>query len=356
LWPDVEATLFESGTAALAQALQLAFATIGASAPRTVLLPAYGCPNLVAAALWANAVPEYYDICPQTLGPAPGVLEALSAATNTVMVHVDAFGADTLPTAAIHASGPGSRLVHDLAQSYAPYAPLWRPRLPLNVLSYGRAKPLSLTLGGALLVERASDAPRESVGPVEAMQVSAWTWALRTAVYSLSLHPVVFGALARIPALRIGQTYFTPLTEVRQLPPEWTGVLAAGLHDLRGAFEALVQDTAAMVRLVGEAGVTVPESALQAQGHLPLWRVPILCPAPEQAAAIARDGAHLGISRLYARALPQIMGAPPEVATARWPNAVSIAGRLVTVPTHGRLGKTAEVELRHLLATHFRLR
>jgi hypothetical protein len=354
LWPGAQLLLFPSGTAALGNALRLAFAAMGASSPRTVLLPAYGCPNLAAAALWAGAVPEYYDISRETLGPAPGVLERLRAANNTAMVHVDAFGA---PTVGIEAAGLEDRLVHDLAQSFAPYQPNWRPNLPLSVLSYGRAKPVSLTFGGALLIERPSEALSREIASVSATwDMPGWKWGLRTALYSLSLHPMVFGALARIPALGIGQTSFSPLTEARRLPQRWAGVMAAAVGEVRGSFDVFVRQTAAMLKLALDSGARVPASALQALGRLPLWRIPVLCPTPDDATALAKEGLHLGVSRLYARALPQIMEvAPPDVA-ARWPNAAWIAERLVTLPAHGRLSKACEDELRHLLTTRLRLR
>jgi dTDP-4-amino-4,6-dideoxygalactose transaminase len=55
------------------------------------------------------------------------------------------------------------------------------------------------------------------------------------------------------------------------------------------------------------------------------------------------------VSRLYGKSLPQIVGMPAEEAAEHWPNAVWIAERLITLPTHGRLGSGDENELRAML-------
>jgi hypothetical protein len=109
-----------------------------------------------------------------------------------------------------------------------------------------------------------------------------------------------------------------------------------------------------MLRLARESGAQVFTSVLRTEGRLPLWRVPVLCPDPESAAALAREGAHLGISRLYRRPLPEIMGMAAAEAAERWPSAALIAGRLITLPTHGRLGERRESQLRRLLERQLR--
>jgi dTDP-4-amino-4,6-dideoxygalactose transaminase len=109
-----------------------------------------------------------------------------------------------------------------------------------------------------------------------------------------------------------------------------------------------------MLRLARESGARVLASAMEAEGRLPLWRVPIVCPSPASAALLAKEGVHLGISRLYVRPLPQIIGMDTADVAARWPNAAWVAERLITLPTHGRLGERLESELRKLLERHLR--
>ena len=53
--------LFHSGTAALAVAIKIAIARRSHAAPE-VLLPAYGCPDLISAVLYAGAKPVLVDL------------------------------------------------------------------------------------------------------------------------------------------------------------------------------------------------------------------------------------------------------------------------------------------------------
>jgi hypothetical protein len=351
-WPGLHTELFGSGTAALGVALKLALGQLPEGAPRRVALPAYACPNLVAATLWAGGIPEYYDLSPDVSGPVPGVVESLSRSRDFVMLHVDAFGADTLPASV--SAAPEGLVIHDLAQSFAPFLEGWRPRARFSVASFGRAKPLSLTLGGALIAALPAGSAALVEGNSPTVDVSGSKLSLRAFVYALSLHPTAFGVLSRIPALGIGQTSFAPLTHADRLPPRWHAAVAAAIAELHGSLPLIATQTEDMLRLARESGAQVPASALAAEGRFPLWRVPVLCPDSASATVIAREGTHLGLSRLYLRPLPQIMGRAATEVAQLWPNATGIAGRLITLPTHGRLGERRESQLRRLLESRLR--
>jgi dTDP-4-amino-4,6-dideoxygalactose transaminase len=352
LWSGAHVELFDSGTAALAVALKRTLINLRAESPRWVALPTYGCPNLLAATLWAGGTPVYYDISPETLAPDASTLKTLLRSSGTVVVHVDAFGAATLD-ALVRQSAFGlecnGRLVHDLAQSYAPYFAEWQSRAPYSVISTGRAKPMSLTFGGALLSFDGVESPTSSPVGGTSTSTSRLVFALRAKAYGLSMRPIVFGTLSRIPQLGIGQTTFTALSSVRQLSRDWNDTFAAAAAEVREALLTYRADSDSMLQLARECGAHVPLSAVAAGGRLPLWRVPVLCSTPEAARAIAESGNHLGVSRLYGRTIPEIMGMPHEQARAQWPNAVSIAERLVTLPTHGRLTNHALASLQTLL-------
>jgi hypothetical protein len=351
VWPHVHTSLFRSGTAALAVGLRIALDSLPAGSSTSVALPAYGCPNLAAAALWAGGTPTYYDLSRDTFAPEREILEARLASGNQVVVHVDAFGMDTLgPFYPQDGALPPDRMVHDLAQSYAPYAPRWRPRARYSVVSLGRAKPASLTLGGMLLATGEAATVGHAAGNEREITLSAWQCALRSIVYSGSLRPGLFGILSRVPQLRIGQTKFAPLNNVERLPDSWQHKVAATAIHAQRCFQTYSEQTAAMLRLAEEAGIAVPGAALRSMNKLPLWRVPVLCATAEGAASLASLGAHLGVSRLYGKSLPELMGVSREQAEVDWPNAVWMASRLVTLPTHGRLRARARAELRALLA------
>lgn len=343
-WRGLQADLYQSGTAALAAALRAALDALPAGAERRVALPAYGCPNLAAAALWAGGEIVYYDISSHTLSAADQTIDALLSTGDTVVVRVDAFGATSPPAL------ESDRVIDDLAQSFAAYGDAWVPRAPYSILSFGRAKPLALTLGGAVLsMSRLGAAVAASLGDHPVISLARWRGAIRAAVYSLCLNPMLFGMLSRVPQLGIGQTRFSELDEVRRLPVAWRSIVASAIQKSRDSFERHISQTQVVLRLAKEAGAEVPACAVIAGERAPLWRVPVLCATEENARYIAMNGAHLGLSRLYGASLPEIMGTPQQQVAAEWPHANAIASRLITLPTHGRLGAGALSELQSLL-------
>jgi hypothetical protein len=341
LWPGTEVCLLESGTAALALALRHVLAAVPPGMEKRVAVPAYACPNLVAATLWAEAKPVYYDLS-RNLAPEPTEIAKWLADEGTVVVHVDAFGADAGP-----ADHP--RLIRDLAQSFAPYERDWRPSARHTIVSTGRAKPMSLTRGGALLTcAQSVDASVTAEAAISKAQLL-----LRAAVYGVSLRPAVLGALSSIPQLGIGSTEFSPLVDVQRMPGVWSGVFAAAVDAGREKFNTYRDETNRMLELAHDAGVSIPDIVSPSANRLPLLRVPVLCPTPDSAAALASKAWHLGVSRLYGRVLPVIMGdETPETAARQWPGAVWVADRLITLATHGRLSRRERVELGALLRSY----
>jgi dTDP-4-amino-4,6-dideoxygalactose transaminase len=343
-WPGLHEHYFDSGTAALGVAVKLAIAADSGGAQPRVALPAYGCPNLLASVLWAGGAPTYYDLSLDSLAAERATLAEFLAANDTIVLHVDAFGAPSLPDI-----GHSPRLVHDLAQSYLPYQSDWRPRALFNVLSFGRAKPLSLTTGGALLLQAEAQALMRSVDRYTEHSPSFAMMTCRAAIYGLSLQPLAFGLLSRIPQLRIGQTHFNALASVERFTGAWAVKIASGADALRNDMGNRIAHTARMLELARECGAIIPEIVLRCAGKAALWRVPVLCASAQHAQRLSVQGTHLGVSRLYGRTIPEIMGMAPGEAQERWPNATSLASRLVTLPTHGRLTSPAEAQLRRLL-------
>lgn len=340
LWPGTEVHLLESGSAALALAIRHALRDAPAGAPKRVALPAYGCSSLVAAAAWAGAEPVYYDLTAE-LAPEQNALTEFFADEACAIVQVDMFGVDA-------GSNDHPRLIRDLAQSFAPYEPGWRPTAPYTILSTGRAKPLSLVVGGALLTTTtAADA-----GSAPELAISRGNWVIRAGLYGLSQRPAVLGVLSSVFRLGLGSTEFTALDEVHRMPDGWAGVFGAAVEAAREMFDDWRAETHTMVRLALDSGARIPHSARSQANRMPLWRIPVLCPSTQAASALATEGWHLGVSRLYGRTLPVIMGQSPDVAAQRWPGATEIADRLVTLPTHGRLNARRRGELGALLCRY----
>lgn len=337
---------FDSGTSALAEAVRQGIARQSPE-PLRVLLPAYGCPNLLAAVLAAGAKPEFVDIDPQSLSFCAQALQRPPRPEHTLVLWVDMFGISTAERAAPELR---QRMIHDLAQSYAPYLPGWQPMANRSVVSFGRAKPLSMTEGGALLTPAVSPASADAA-PCSAGHGSLARLSVRAAVYNLCLGRLPYGILRSLP-VGVGTTHFTPLDRIRPLGTETGRVVLELWRDLARRIADVESSTQAMCEVVDGAGM--PLHPLVAQRAVKaLWRVPVLHASGAAADFFADAAASLGVSRLYGRSLPELSGTSPEEARERWPKAWSLARRLTTLPTHGRLGASQRARLRMLLqASH----
>lgn len=320
-WSPVRTRYFDSATAALAVAIEEELG--GSSDERVVRLPAYACPNLVAATVHAGARPLFVDFLPG--GALPTLTEMIGPGAG-VAVAVDFCG---VPTPA--GSGPRSagRLVHDLAQSFAPFMPGWQPLTSRSVVSFGRAKPVSLTRGGALLGGEAPARARDAVEP--------GGFALRARAYNLSLNPLAFGVLARLPFLGIGATVYHELDEVRAFGEAFAARADAAVRSFRATRDAISEGTRRALDFARGAAFSLPFDVAGLPPGLPLWRLPVTLADAAAARHFAERGARFGVSRLYQKTLPEILGTSSEEARQRWPHAWQLSRTLVTLPTHGRL-------------------
>ena len=176
-----------SGTQALAMALTDARMHLSAEAPE-VILPAYGCPDLVTASVYAGLRPRLVDTAPSgqwgyDLGALKKVLAGegrsgqRGADNCAAIVAVNLLGTgDQAVELAQIATETGIALIQDSAQHLPRHLPAqWLG--DYVVLSFGRGKPLNLLGGGALLhhPDRADDIASQEARPMKRPCVKCWT-------------------------------------------------------------------------------------------------------------------------------------------------------------------------------------
>ena len=138
-----------SGTQALALAIKDSAVRSRSSRPE-VILPAYGCPNLIAASVHAGVRPRLVDIAKGQWGYDLDQLAAALSKDTVAIVAVNLLGvgdqADRLREIATPSAIP---LIQDSAQHLPQDLPVsWRGEY--IVFSFGRGKPLNLLRGGVL--------------------------------------------------------------------------------------------------------------------------------------------------------------------------------------------------------------
>lgn len=320
-----------SGTAALALALELTRKRAAVANPE-VVLPAYGCPDLVAAAVHAGVRPVLADLSPDS---AAYDLESVSAALSPQTVAIVAvtllgirpnFGALRSAMA-----GRNIALIEDSAQ--------WFPRDStqrfvgdLVVLSFGRGKPVNVLGGGALLVDDGLEVPSVPVAPSDAGAVKD---AAKVAIYNALIRPLLYGFAERLPFLGIGLTRYHALDEITAVPPGCKARLPANLRryvsrnlDVQAQWRSALATLDNVLDLPATHGV--PSS-------FALLRYPILMSSKAVRDKVYQElkRAGLGASTMYAQSLPDIDGVHSLVTMrTQIPCARNFADRLITLPTH----------------------
>ncbi|MDA8347873.1 MAG: DegT/DnrJ/EryC1/StrS family aminotransferase [Pseudomonadota bacterium] len=336
-------TLYASGTAALAAALS-ACVQRAAIDRAEIIMPAYGCPDLIAACLYAGATPRLVDVSHNCWSYDLQALRHSLTDRTIAVVAVNLLGL-----------GDGATSVRDLCQQHSialiQDSAQYLPREPFDwpgdsvILSFGRGKPLNLLYGGALIGSRDDSRP----APLPSTRAPIRDRLLDTRAAGLAFNlltlPHPFWLLSHLPGTGLGTVRYNPLaaSEATPLPEHaWTrvGPAFAQYCHAPSYSRRIWADAIEEWRAFGVDALRGPEPMV------PLEPLRLALLAPDR---IARDGivdrlsrSHLGASRFYGVDLPRI-GLIPECVRQQgpFPNAARLADRLYTIPTHSLVGPDA---------------
>jgi len=336
------ALFFSSGRAAMTVALKV---LRGRKRGTEVIIPAYTCPTVPSAVAAAGLVCVPCDIAERDFGFDLEVLERCFCSETLCVIPTHLYG---LPCDAgevvRRAKQRGVAVLEDAAQGLGG---AWKGQ-PLGTLgdlgmySLGRGKNLTTGHGGILLVKDeglAEEIERAKLKPAADPVLREAPAMARMALMSLLARPPFYGRLARVPALEIGVSRFDPKIEVgplgrfelellrRMLPA--AGRLAEGRARIAEQYARGLNGMEHVVRPV------VSEGARAA------WlRFPILLPEAARERLMESPIWHLGLSGSYPAAVPEIPGVEPFVRLrCPIPGATTVARRIVTLPTHCRVGE-----------------
>lgn len=330
-FPGYKTTWLSSGTAALSLAMREAGRLrMGVSAPE-VVLPAYGCPDLVAAAVYAGLQPVLADVGFEDPGYRLDVLDSVLTERTVAVVAVNFLGiAERLPEIReVLERRSGIALIEDSAQ--------WYPSSSRALvgdfvcLSFGRGKPVSVLTGGALLRKLGMgggsdvDAKGELFPPVKARGC----WEIR--LHNALLRPALYRIVNSVPGTGLGNTRFKELAEIRGFPKQRLSLLPANVE------RYLVRSTAGATRLsLGLEGMRgIVDLSQMISGRVDrLLRFPILLPCVRSRDAAIRKLVRCGIgaTRLYGLPLPSTRGVGSLVKFGEVAGAKAFAERLLTIP------------------------
>ena len=334
LFPEhYDLLLLNSGTAALSLAMTIAAGAAETTSPE-VILPAYGCPDLLAAAYYAGLRPVLVDIQADSPRYQDAALSAAITGDTVAIVAVNFLGiAEDLPNLRSRCDRHGLLLIEDDAQ----YLPLGSEPSSyfgdLVVHSFGRGKPVALVGGGALLIRRpAVTVSSAVVDRLPFQRLTEREWRLKARLFNQILRPQVYQLLALLPFLHIGVTRYHALDGIERMDSWREPYLRHNIELYRARSRQTQQQLDAGVEALNTSTfINLPRS-LQSLDR-PLLRYPLLCRSEKQCEALflGFENHGLGASRMYRRALPQIENIPNPIA-GRFVGAEAFAGRLVTLP------------------------
>ena len=347
---------FETGTTALAAAIKLAKRRKRTRRPR-VIVSAYGCPDIVSAAVFAGAEVVLADTLPDSPWLDPAAVTALLTPDTVAVVYLRFLG---LPAndLALRAALAGSDvlLIEDCAHSF-PQTTQIESSADLLVLSFGRGKPIPLRSGGALL-QRIECAARAESPLVDAAasdsllrRVAYWR---RCMLYNVGIQPNVYWALTQLGRLSVDKVRWNRLRSISGLPPAVRELLPAAIDRYRMQDNAQQQLLASVLHAqpgpwMDLAKSTVALSAADVssvRSPSRLSRYPLLLPSEADRDSVFKElwDQGLGASRLYNGTLADLPHAFRFVKIQTTKNATDFAKRFLALPLHSDV-RTADFEL-----------
>jgi dTDP-4-amino-4,6-dideoxygalactose transaminase len=329
-----------SGTAALALALMMCRRRHPEISHPEVVLPAYACPDLAAAAVYTGVRPVLADIHAEDPGLDLTSLRMMLSPNTIGVVAVNFLGIrERLPELRnLLKEWPAAALIEDDAQWYPEGSGCLQG--DLVCLSFGRGKPASLLGGGALLVREGltTDAAAEVLSTPTQARIGSLQWKLRA--YNALLNPFFYALLRRTPFLRLGHTVFRPLENVASMDRDRQNLLGANVD----RYIALSRAAAERIHAMLPRAMDLPGRLADRSGRL--LRYPVLCESMRQRNALWAELNHagLGASAMYQRPLYEIDRIPDCVRVGtEFPGARRFSERLLTLPVHCAVA-TADIQ------------
>ena len=325
-------TWLNSGAEALAVALKVARVRASNVSTPKVLLPAYGCPDLVAAALFAGVEPVLVDIGAGDPGYRIPLLRDALSPDVVAVIAVNFLGLRERlgEIRALLRDFPHVLLIEDDAQWFP--EPLSKPGLvgDIVVLSFGRGKPVNLLGGGALLLLEGLVAPgwdREIARRANSLSQT------KARLFNLVLDRRLHWMVNRSLMFGIGGTVYEPVSRVAWMDRVRVSRLGASV----AAYVAQPRETESRWSEALDETVCLRPVDVEVSRRGRLLRFPVLCESANQRDRVLAEcrRAGLGASAMYGRPLRRVAGIDGKVVLQdNDSGAQSFADRLLTLPTH----------------------
>ena len=333
--------LTDSGTTALRAAL------VGALEARpgaAVALPAFCCFDLATAVNGADVPVVLYDVDPHSLAPDLASLRrALRLNVGAiVVVHLYGYPVDLAEVNRLAAEA-GAVVIEDAAQA-AGATLRKRPvgtQSSLAVLSFGRGKGMTGGSGGALLAhDEAGVRMVERARGLLAAPERGWSGLVAAAAQMVLERPHLYALPAALPFLHLGETIYRAPHQPRTATPASCAVVAATWTLADRETETRRGNAAWLLSALGRQARVFEAIRTAAEARPGFLRLAVLASPEARRAAAGSEARGLGISPSYPKVLSEVPQLAPRCVNrdGAFPGGRTLATRLLTLPTHGRLG------------------
>ena len=328
---------YTSGTAALAAAILAASKLKPDIDKPEVIVPAYGCPDLISAVIHTKAKPILVDLEPDSPQMSFNQLHKSINNKTIAIIAVRFFGiADRNEELLKITNQHNLILIEDSAQGFptTDIDSYWNG--DFVVLSFGRGKPVNLLGGGAVLTKSLKLTKLLPSPPAIADSLfEKVKYKLKLFLYNQSIRPLAYGLISHIPGLHIGQTIYKPLNNLEGMHKHIQSLLISNLKSYQTRKTCQKEYKRIFEACDKEKLIDLP-SILEHNMSQPLLRYPILIKYNSLRNKLYEKLKFYGASLMYKKPLNQIEGVDKymEQQKKTYPNATRFSQQLLTLPTH----------------------
>jgi len=328
---------FNSGTAALAAAILASISIRGTTDPE-VILPAYGCPDLISAVVYAGAKPVLVDLEANRPWMDQGQVAAAITADTVAIIAVSLCGMperlDALRQIAVRTA---VMLIEDSAQLFPGSVAEADWQGDMVVISFGRGKPVSLLGGGAVLFQDERFGRFLPDNPVASSGIGQrLAFRMKTQLYNWLIAPRLYWALQWAPFLHIGETRYHQLEDIGPIDSARRRILQANVMSYMQQGHDTSVALSSMIDSLGDERIVNLPVACEVPAKHRLLRYPLLVDSAIRNRVYTRlVESGMGASKMYPGILPAISGVGAVlVGQGGFPMAERFAGQLLTLPVH----------------------
>lgn len=318
-----EAYWVDSGTSALALTMIAAKQLRPEIKQPEVIIPAYGCPDLVAAAVHAKMQPVLVDTGDNDPGYDLDQLDDAINSNTVAVVAVNFLGISDRLSQIKQLLPPNTYLIEDNAQCYAALTRKKGITGDFAITSFGRGKPVSL-LGGGLALFNSKLPVKPNILPSKHTRLLT----LKIMLYNILLTPQLYFYINRLPFLNIGETCYHPLDSISHLDNDRIRLLTQNIEKHLSTFTAGQQAFHNEVQALDLAD-SLKERTIR------LLRHPLLAENINSREELLQQSYQLGLglSAMYKKSLIEIDKISGLARSHSNSNAKVFSQRLLTKPT-----------------------